>query len=263
MSWKHQPRNTKGRWWTFKFEAPTTTETEDTMGDTDDENDDDKKFEERFNKLFHKASGEREKRFEKKLTENLTKTLGENLSKQFMEQFEQFTAKLSEKEPEKKPEGEKPAGGGTVKLSPEHEALLKQAQKDAQEAKAQADQFRKEKAEAEAKALRGEERQALVAGLNGKVKHKLFDMTVNQLHASNIVRDPESGKMLWKNGEDDVVPFEKGLEAWLKSDVAKELAPPREVGGSGGKGPAGGGSTDPNNFGPAALGNIILGSIPR
>lgn len=202
----------------------------------EDENDDDKKFEERFNKLFHKASKDREARFEKRITENLTKTLGETLGKSMTDKLEELRKVISD-DGDGKPDDKKPGA-----LSPEIEATIRQAQKDAADAKAESAKLKAAAEEANKKAERGEERQSLVSKLSGKIKPALFDMVIDNLHQKHVTRDPDTGKMLWKNSDDEFVPFEAGVDAWEKSDAAKELAPPRQAGGSGGGGPKGQGS---------------------
>lgn len=218
----------------------------------EDDDEDDKKFSERFNKLFHKAMGEREKRLEGKLSKSFETALSAKLD-EFMK-----TITPPKDDPEKP--GDK--GGDKKQLSPEIEAMIKQAQKDAREAKDAADKWRKE-AEAEKKRnLRAEERQNLIGALNGMVKPQLLDMVVDQLHNKNLTRDPESGTILWKGDDGEPLPFKDGIAAWSKSDFAKEVAPPRQAGGSGGRGPGDGVNRDPKSFSSEDLGALLSG-MPR
>lgn len=236
----------------------------------EDETEDDKKFTERFNKLFHKASKERETRqmksIDKLLSDKLgdfVKTLGKKPKGEDDEEAdpddEENTA--VETPPAKTKKRETPAPQ-TASLSAEDKARLAKAERDAKEAKTRADKFETEAKKEREERRRSEELAELTSGLSGMVKPALMKMVVADLHGK-IVRD-ESGKMLWKEDEDTILPFKDGLEAWKKSDAAKEVAPPREAGGRGGRGPGDG--TTPANNGPLTLeglGSIVMGSIPK
>lgn len=223
------------------------------MPDMTDEEKAAKDFEERFNKLFHSAMKERDERLLKKLTGDdspIMKKLGDVLGP--VAEFMKKTEEEKTKEPPKSEPG---------KPSPEFEARFSALEK---ELKAQKEKT--EKAEAAAKAerersLRNEERTMLTQSLSGKVKPALMDMVAENLH-KNLVRDSESGAILWKDG-DTTLPFKDGFESWTKSDYAKEVAPPRDAGGSGGRGPTGGGPTGGGNFGIADLGAMISGGSGR
>jgi hypothetical protein len=225
-------------------------EGEDDKGGGGGDDEEEKKFSDRFNKLFHKAMGEREKRLEGKLSKSFETALAAKL--------DEFMKTIA---PPKDDQGGDPkggAGGGEKKhLSPEIEAMIKQAQKDAKEAKDAADKWRKE-AEAEKKRnLRAEERQNLIGALNGMVKPQLLDMVVDQLHNKNLTRDPESGTILWKGDDGEPLPFKDGVAAWMKTDFAKEVAPPRQAGGSGSRGPGDGTNRDPKSFTSEDLGTLL------
>lgn len=212
-----------------------------------------KALEEKINKVVHKAMTERDDRLIKKLTGDdspIMKKLGDVLGPvaEFM--------KKAEEEKTKEPPKSEPG-----KPSPEFEARFASLEK---ELKAQKEKT--EKAEAAAKAerersLRNEERTMLTQSLSGKVKPALMDMVAENLH-KNLTRDPDSGAVLWKDG-DTTLPFKDGFESWTKSDYAKEVAPPREAGGSGGRGPTGGGPSSGGNFGIADLGAMISGGSGR
>lgn len=201
------------------------------------EDEEDEAFTEKFNKLFHKAMGEREKRFEAKLF----KKLDEGLSAK----IDELKELLSIEEPGEGEEKQKPTPGqqdptgqqtGTQKLSPEIEAQIKQAQKDAKEAKDRAEKWEKEAKLEREKALRNEETTTLTQLLTGRVKAPLLDVVVKDIHGKNVVRDPESNKILWKNEEGEHLPLDKGIAEWSKTDYAREVAPPRDARGSGSRG---------------------------
>jgi hypothetical protein len=220
-------------------------------GDDDDEVED-KKFEQRFNKLFHRAAKERDSRLTEKLTKSLTETLGGSVAKQLEDLKKMLTDDSDGDEKKEK----------SLKLSPEIEATIRQAQKDAEEAKSLAKKWQKDAEEASARSDRNEERSALVGKLSGKVKPALLDMVVDRLHAKHITRDPDTKKMLWKDG-DEALPFDSGIDSWTKSDEAKEVAPPRDVRGGGGRGPDGSNNSQNGPLTMEGVGAIISGSIPR
>jgi len=231
-------------------------------GEGGDDGDEDKAFTEKFNKLFHKAMGERDSRLEKKLMKNFETSLGAKL--------EEMTTKLSETMQLKTKEGE-PGEGGSDKargkdgkfMPPEMAAEIAKIKKDAQDAREMAEKFKKQAEDEKTARAKTEERQMLVTALSGKVKPSLIDMVVDQLHAKHVTRDPDTGKVLWKGDGDDVLPFTDGVVAWTKSDFGKEVAPPREARGSGGRGGQGddGGQKGPMTY--DQLGAIISGSISQ
>lgn len=214
---------------------------------------------EKINEIVHKAIGTREKRFEEKL--------GKKMDELFGTKFEELRTLIAESDNDdddegksKKPpnEGGEPANGSPSKLSPEVEAALKQAQKDAKEAKDLAEKWKKE-AEAERIAkMQTEELTALTQGLTGRVKPALLDMVVKQLHG-NIVRDPESKTILWKNSDGDHLPLKDGLDSWCKSDAGKEVAPPRDIRGTGSQGGSSGGLQKGQAMTLDQLGDILTG----
>lgn len=215
--------------------------------------DDEAKFGTMFNKFFHKAMGERDKRSESKLAKTL----------------EAFQAKMLEEvgkvfETHKGENKEKEGEGGDKKkeeLSPELRAQIKRAEDAAKEAKEKADKWEREAKAASEKQRKTEERNMLVSSLNGKVKPALLEMVVDQLHGRHIVRDEDSDKILWKTADGEFLPIKDGLDSWAKSDFAKEVAPPVQARGSGGRGGDGGHDTK----GPMTmegLGAIIAGTIP-
>jgi len=229
-------------------------------GDDGGDDDDEQKFTERFNKLFHKAMGEREKRLETKIMKGLETTLGTK--------FDEFKTMLAESAPKPK-EGEGEGEGGKLRnkdgkfMPPEIAAEIAKAQKDAKEARDLAEKFKSEANAEKQRASKTEERQTLLTSLGGKVKPQLLDMVVDQLHGKNITRDPESQKILWKNEDGELLPLKDGIDAWAKSDFAKEVAPPRDARGSGGRGGSGDGVTGKGPMTADQLGALISGGGPR
>lgn len=227
-------------------------------GDNDDDDDDgddginEEAFGKLFNKFFHKAFGEREKRFEQKVMKSLETTLSTKL--------DDIVSKISEAKPknEGEPKGESKGEGG-AKIPPEIQAQLAQMQKDLAATKELAEKHKREAEEQKAKSRRAEELNQLTTMLTGAVKPALLDMVVNQLHA-NITRDEESGAILWKGPDGELLPLKDGIEAWKKSDAGKEVAPPRQASGSGGQGGSGSVPTRPGDFTLEHLGNILTGS---
>lgn len=218
----------------------------------------------KWNERFHKASTEREKRFKA----SLVKELGAMFESQFGSKFDELRKILVDSPdpggaPPREGEGEGRGGGGH-KLSSEAEAMIRQAQRDAKEAKQLADKWQSEATQEKSRASKNEERQALLSQLSGKVKPALLDMVVDQLHARHIVRDPETKTILWKDDEGGTLPLKDAVAAWAKSDVGKEFTPPKEVRGTGSRGlsPEDNASRIPGSMNAETLGNIVLGSIP-
>lgn len=220
----------------------------DDGGDDGDDGINEEAFGKMFNKFFHKAFGEREKRLEQKLTKNFETTLGTKLD----EVVARITEGTSKKGEEKSKDDTTPG-----KLPPEVQAQITQMAKDAKEAKDLAAKYQKEAEEQKSKSRRTEEKNELTKMLTGSVKPALLEMVVGQLHG-NITRDDESGAILWKNADGEVVPLKDGVEAWKKSDAGKEVAPPRQAAGSGSTG-GGGAPTRPGDFGLEHLGGILTG----
>jgi hypothetical protein len=207
------------------------------------------------NKVVQKIFSEREKRLEKRISDAMNATLGTKLDELRKALIEDTNA-----EPAPQPTGQNgqpPANGAG--LSKEQLAEIAQARKDAAEAKASADKYRKEADDERKARSTAEERTALQAALGGLVKPALLDMVVDALH-KNVVRDPESNAILYKGADGELVPYRDGIGAWSKTDFGKEVAPPRELGGGGGRGPGDGAGKGP--FTLETLGGIIAGSIP-
>lgn len=219
---------------------------------------DEAKFTERFNKLFHKAMGEREKRLETKIMKGLDTTLSSK--------FEELKTMLAAEKPEVKPDP-KPGESKPNELSPETRAMIQRAERDSKDAKEKAEKWEREAKKATEEKAKTEERQQLISSLTGKVKPALLDMVVDQLHGKHLVREKDddgnpTGRILWKSNEGDLLPFKDGVDSWAKSDFGKEVAPPRDARGSGGRG---GSADDAGRNGPMndeTLGSIIMGSIP-
>lgn len=184
------------------------------------------------NEVAHKVFGEREKRMaksmEKLMTENFTK---------FQEGLPELLKGVAPAPaPDPKPE---PGKGTPPAISAELEARFTQQEKLIKDAQAKAAKMEKERDEERTARARTEERQVLQQELAGKVKPAVLEMVVRDLHGTSITRDPESGAILWKNG-DELLPLKDGVAAWAKSDVGKEFAPPVNAGGSGSHGGTGG-----------------------
>lgn len=211
-------------------------------------------FTKKFNKLFHAASKERDNRILKQLDEKL-KGVSEALGTSLAAKMDELKG-LLKVDDDDDADAKKKSG-----LSPEVEAALRQAQKDAADAKAESSKYAKERDEERNRNDRSEERQMILAELSGKIRPELLDVMVDQLHAKNITRDPDTKRVLFKSGDDEVVPFKDGLAEWMKSDTAKAATPPRDVGGGGGRQPRGGGQA-PGPMDLTQLGEIVSGSIP-
>lgn len=212
----------------------------------------------KWNERFHKASTEREKRFKA----SLVKELGSMFETQFGSKFDELRKILVESpEPKKGDPGDPGAGHG---MSKEAEAMIRQAQRDAKEAKQLADKWQSEATAEKGRASKNEERQALLSQLSGKVKPAVLDMVVDQLHGKHIMRDPDSGTILWKDDEGNTLPLKDAVTAWAKSDIGKEFAAPKEVRGTGSRGgsPEDNASRIPGTMNSETLGSIVLGSIP-
>lgn len=221
----------------------------------DDENNDDNEaaFAERVNKIVHAALSERDKRLEKKLAGLIDTALAPR-----MDELRTLLVESTTVEEQPKP-GEKP----TARLSPEEQAMIKKSAQEAAEAKQLAQKWETEAKAEKARNNKAEERALLMNALNGRVKPAMLDMVVDQLHGKHIHRDEETGAILWKDGDGSVVPAKDGAASWLKSEVGKEFAPPRPVGGAGSRGGADGGiPTKPGSMTAEALGDIVAGSIP-
>lgn len=214
------------------------------------------------NEIVHKIVQERDKRFESRMTKKMEDTLGTKFDelKTLIMSDDDDDDNNDDKAPPNNRERDVNAQPG--KLAPEVEAMIKQAQKDAKEAKDLAAKYQKE-AEAERTAkMQTEELNALTQGLTGSVKGPLLEMVVKQLHG-NIVRDPESKAILWKNADGEHLPLKDGLETWKKSEAGKEVAPPRDVRGSGSHGGGNGVPLKGDDMNMDTLGAILSGTIGR
>jgi hypothetical protein len=234
----------------------------------DDDNDEpDEAFIQKFNKVFHKAMTDREKRFEQKIMKSFDGVLGTR--------FDELRRALSESDEETPDDLETPdatpgqgagAGVGVSQgqgLSPEIRARLMRTEREAKEAKASAEEYKKQFETEKAQRSRSEERQTLLSVVQPHVKPKLLDIAVSQLHASNLVRDEETNQILWKSEDGTTLPLKDGVAQWAKSDVGKEFAPPVEARGRGSRGPeGGGGAIQPGKMTVEHLGDLVTGSIP-
>jgi len=147
-------------------------------------------------------------------------------------------------------------------MSPEDRAAMKKAQSDAAEAKRKAEEWENRAKQEAERNRRAEERQLLASGLSGKVKPAFLDMAIDQLHTKHLTRDEETGAVLWKDADGTLIPAKDGIAAWLKSEVGKEFAPPRDARGSGGRG----GEDIPNRPGSMTmegLGDLVNNAMAR
>ncbi len=229
-------------------------------GGGDPDPDADAEEEKKFNERYHKAATAREKRFKA----DLVKEMNAMFESTFGGKFDELRKLLVESDPPEGRERERESGEGGGKLSAEAEAMIRQAQRDAKEAKALADKWQSEATAEKSRASKNEERQALMSQLQGKVKPALLDMVVDQLHARHLIRDAESGTILWKDDEGQTLPLKEAVTAWAKSDVGKEFTPPKQVSGTGSRGgsPEENASRIPGTMNAETLGSIVLGSIP-
>ncbi len=148
------------------------------------------------------------------------------LQASFHRRLEELQAKLSPSrdeqpaQPNANAQGESPA-----------EARLKALEKKLAEREAQL--------EAESsKRARTEEQQLLRAALEAQgITGARATVLVSHLHgAAGAVRRNKDGRVVFavaRDGYDDELDVAKGGEEWLKTPEGKELAPPRQVGGSG------------------------------
>jgi hypothetical protein len=216
--------------------------------------------ERRWNERFHKGSVEREKRFEAKMMKTIEGVLESKYGAKF-DELRQLLVESPEEPTGREPERERE--GGAAKLSSEAEASIRQARKEAAEAKAMSEKWQNEVTAERQKASKSEERQQLVSLLNGKIKPAQLDMVVDHLHSKNITRDSETGAILWKEADGTTLPLKEAVTNWTKSDVGKEFAPPRGAVGTGSRGP-----TPEENalrqpgMDAEKLASIVLGSIP-
>lgn len=228
-------------------------------GDDDDDDADDPAFTARFNKLFHKAMGEREKRFETKILRSMDTMLGSK--------FDDLRTVLIDSDTDDEPSDPAPlplgSGGGSDGMSPESRAELRQAQKDAKEAKEQSALFKKQFEDERAQRSKTEERAELVSMLSPHVRPKVLDMVVDQIHSKNIMREEDTNKILWRGEDGEMLPLKDGVATWAKSDVGKEFAPVVEARGRGGRGPEGGNGVThtPGKMTIEQVGDIVTGSI--
>lgn len=213
----------------------------------DGESDDDKKLTTKINEVVHKALSERDKRFETNFDKKLTKSL-EAATEKITNTLSEKLASMQTQTPEKKTEP--PA---------ETSAQLTQLQKQVKDLMDSNAEFKRKAEESEQKSRKTEEINSLTQLLSGAVKPTLLDMTVGHLHASNITRDPDTGTILWKVGDNEYLPLKDGVEAWKKTEAAKELAPPRDAKGAGDKGGGAAGKTSATGYGYADLGAAIGG----
>lgn len=93
---------------------------------------------------------------------------------------------------------------------------------------------------AETRAKKSEERSALVDRLTaGGVKDMLEPAIALLMTAENRVARDDTGAIMWR-GDDKLTPFEpmeKGVAAWLETDLGKRFLPPKPIAGSGSREP--------------------------
>jgi len=204
------------------------------MADEDDP-EIDEKFTKAFNKLFHAGMAERDKRTAKQMQKLVEDGVG-NAIKGLTEQLPE----LLKSHLPPPPEQPKQQPG---QLSPELEARFAKTDKELKEARAAAEKWKTAAEEQQRARDRSEEQQLLQQHLTGKVKPVLLPVAVAQLHGTNIVRDKESGKVVWRDDDGEFLPLADGVEKWAKSELGKEFAPPVSAGGSGSRGGSGNNNT--------------------
>lgn len=206
------------------------------------------------NEIVHKAISARDKR----LSDSVTKLVEDKIAG--------VSKLLDERLPGRKDSSGGEGDGGEkkkIEMPDEYKALVAKAQKDAADAKRLAEKHAAEAKEERDARSRQEEITTLTGLLTGSVKPPLFDMVVKDLHSTRIVRDKETGKILWRGDKDDeLLPLKDGVEAWKKTDAGKEVAPPRDVSGSGGRGASVAGLAGGGAMTLETLGGILSG-VPR
>lgn len=240
--------------------------------DDDDTNALDPDFVRNFNSLFHKASAEREKRsqkaYEAMLDGKLEKQFGELKSMLLKDDDDDVETPADDVEtPDIAPtrrqrsNGAGNSNGGNGQLPPEVTLRLKNAERSAAEAREMAMTHKKEAEEERARNRRTQELQLIERTLAPHVKPSLLQMVTRKVHEENLLRDADDQeKFLWKGQDGELLPFKDGAEYWRKTEFGKEVAPPRDVRGSGGRGPGEGGSPGkPGSFGLAELGDAVMG----
>ena len=198
--------------------------------------DEDKKFiTDLINTVTHKAATEREKRFETRITGIIDERL-ERVSADSEERFSSFLEELAAEETEIAAER---SGGEGGDIPDEFKARFAEMERKANDAITKAAKWEGDAKRAQEEALRSEEFSALTGHLKDHVKGPLLDMVVKDLHRY-VARDKSNPKtMLWKKGEGDFLSLQEGVKEWTESDAGKEVRPARDVGGGGGRGPAG------------------------
>lgn len=223
--------------------------------DTDDEAPDDK-FQKHFNMLFHRAMSERDGRLEKSLAKKFEGLLAGK--------FDELRTMLADSSSVDDDDLDTDAGTGESgkDTSPEVRARLLRMDREYKEMKDKADSFERQwQTEKDARA-RQEERQELQSVLGPLVKSKMLGIAVDQLHARNLIRDEETGTILWRSEDGTTLPLKDGVSNWAKSDVGKEFAPPVEARGRGSRGPEGVNGMQAGKMTVETLGDIVTGSIP-
>lgn len=187
--------------------------------ESDDTKSDDSKFVDLANKVFHKAFTEREGRLVGKLTAKM-----EELIKNIQPKATQTKESADEEsEDDTEDKGLSPRMKAELtKLRKQVAALTESNAKTTAENAAQAEKMR-----------RVEEMNNLSQLLSPHVKPTLLQMITQQLYSTNVTRDEESGALLWKGDDGNLLPLKDGIEVWRKSDVGKEVAPPRPAAGAG------------------------------
>lgn len=226
------------------------------MPDEDDETEEEKKFAERVNKYLHKAISERDGRLEKTIAKKFEAMLAGKF-----DELRQTLASVDVDDPDLTPD--EPAGVAAGQgLSPEARARLMRVEREAKEAKDAANRFQQEAEKERGIRVRAEERQTLQQHLGPFVKPRMLDIAVDQLHSKNLIREEETGAMLWKSEDGTTLPLKDGIAMWAKSDVGKEFAPPVEARGRGSRGPEGPNGIQPGKMTVEDLGSLVTGSIP-
>jgi hypothetical protein len=223
----------------------------------DDDEEPDEKYTTQFNKLFHKAMGEREGRIEKNLAKKFEGMLAGK--------FDELRTLLASTDADTDDDVDATVdvdAGGEARISPDVRAKMLRMDRENKEFRESSMRFQQQYEAERARGQRAEERQALSSVLGPFVKPKMLDIAVDQLHARNLMRDEETGTILWKSDDGTTLPLKDGVASWAKSDVGKEFAPPVEARGRGGRGPEGANGIQPGKMTVEDLGSVITGSIP-
>jgi hypothetical protein len=217
--------------------------------ESDETKSDDARFVDLANKVFHKGFTEREGRLVSKITAKMEELIKNIQSKSTQESTDDDD---DDDESEDDTEADK---GMSPKMSPRMKAELTKLRKQVAALTESNNRATAESAAQAAKMRKVEEMNNLSSLLSPHVKPTLLNMIVQQLYHANVTRDEESGALLWKGDDGNLLPLKDGIEAWRKSEVGKEVAPPRPAAGAGSS--VGGKSKGSDKFDEGDLGALL------